>query len=1276
MRSRLPMLRHRQRTRNRGRGRDRHKPDTLTVAWANVGKQQASHIIILELCFSEHIDVVCVQEPITYQNTTTQNHPGYDLFAPVPVWGIGDEREREAQRPRVLTYVRKGKDMITEQRQSISRDLLWVVVNNRPILNVYRQPTTHEVIDYVKNLVPPNNCLVGGDFNVGHGMFDPGVTPSRSGPTIAQWASESGMDFIGDPGVATHRLGNVLDLTFSNLPFAKTIVRDDLHSTSDHKTQVTTIRGRGRVPLEQVHHRVPESALPTFAALVHTGVARLPDPRTLTTPEQIDTFATHFAAVMDSAIQTAGKKDTGQGHGAHWWTAECKAAHRAYKRSNTANEPVVSQECRDFKTAVVRAKQDYWRNRIDGCETDRDLYLLVGWHKLTTNLKSPPLEVNGRLIEGSKEKAEALYTEVLQRFDAADDLPEDPLAEDDDRRQTLPWDQTTSLEEVERFTIGVSSTSPGVDRVTVRLLKACWAHIKHIVHGIFDKCLALSHFPQPWKLAEVAMMPKVGKQKQMHSVRSWRPIALLSCVSKGLERIIAKRLAWTALTHGILSPQHGGALPKRSGMDLVASFTHDVERALSAGKEITMITMDVQGAFDALLARRLLKRMIAQGWPKPLLQLVQGFLSDRKVRVRLEKATTQFYDVKCGTPQGSPLSPVLYMLYLAELFAQDQELRFGYADDICLYRVSNSLDTNVQLLSEDVRSILRWGDDNKVFFAPEKQEMIHITKKRHDHAPPCVINDEISIEPITTAERRGDQPALRWLGVWFDRKLTFKRHVSERVTKARKVAFHIRGLAKTTRGPPAHSLRKAVVTCVLPSALYGAEAWYGGRKKIVQNREVSTRMGWHLDTVERTITLAARGVLPVWKTTPNITLLRDAGLPSAEAALEEARLRFALRLQTVDEQHPLVRRMQPPMITRGRGTGSRQAAKTKVERAATCLASVPRPKLRPPHFSPGCRTDPTLGMKKKKAAEAFNKWWTELPPTDITIFSDGTERYQNGHKLVGYGYIAYRNRREIGSGCGAINTDSHVFDAEVIGVRTGLARTLRAQPPHRRGRIWLCIDSTSVIWCIRGNAASTSQWAFHEIQDIMQTHDIGVKWAPGHMGIVGNEAADKLATFGSSQPWDPGMPSEPTISGIKTQYRQMRDSARALWWENNRGSLSRNYKRWELEYRIVDPPELLLSRPILHRLLALRSTHGDFHWYHAKFKHVDANLKCSCGRRKAPLHIVRCRKSRKRFRHWPEKPDHPPSSDTEALTYLRDLSPDDFAKLLLVTEFYSSSCPR
>src|SRR5436190_24018815 len=95
---------------------------------------------------------------------------------------------------------------------------------------------------------------------------------------------------------------------------------------------------------------------------------------------------------------------------------------------------------------------------------------------------------------------------------------------------------------------------------------------------------------------------------------------------------------------------------------------------------------------------------------------------------------------------------------------------------------------------------------------------------------------------------------------------------------------------------------------------------------------VSARNGWLVEIVDKTLTLAARGVLPVWRTTPNFTLFRDSGLPSAMAALEEAKLRFAMRLQTVDNQHPLVRCITPPMNTRRRGAGTRQCPKTKVQR--------------------------------------------------------------------------------------------------------------------------------------------------------------------------------------------------------------------------------------------------------------------------------------------------------------------------------------------------------
>ena len=116
---------------------------------------------------------------------------------------------------------------------------------------------------------------------------------------------------------------------------------------------------------------------------------------------------------------------------------------------------------------------------------------MIGWHKLVPNLKAPPLEVNGIMIEDTIAKAEALWTEVLGHFSADDDLDGDPL-DNWDGMGSLAWEQTISLEEVEQSTIGVSSTLPGTDCVTVRLLKACWEMLSTRSMGYIAAALHLA----------------------------------------------------------------------------------------------------------------------------------------------------------------------------------------------------------------------------------------------------------------------------------------------------------------------------------------------------------------------------------------------------------------------------------------------------------------------------------------------------------------------------------------------------------------------------------------------------------------------------------------------------------------------------------------------------------------------------------------------------------------------------------------------------------------
>ena len=154
-------------------------------------------------------------------------------------------------------------------------------------------------------------------------MFEPGVQSVHQGAELARWARESGMDFIGTLGVPTQRAGHVLDLTFSNIPFAQSTVRLDMHSGSDHETQVTTIPRRGHTPLEQHNYRIPDSDLPKFAGLIQNGIASLTPLTNTLDLAHIDRYATAIAEVFNTYIQTVGKPDRGTGKPATWWTPQC-----------------------------------------------------------------------------------------------------------------------------------------------------------------------------------------------------------------------------------------------------------------------------------------------------------------------------------------------------------------------------------------------------------------------------------------------------------------------------------------------------------------------------------------------------------------------------------------------------------------------------------------------------------------------------------------------------------------------------------------------------------------------------------------------------------------------------------------------------------------------------------------------------------------------------------------------------------------------------------------
>ena len=152
---------------------------------------------------------------------------------------------------------------------------------------------------------------------------------------------------------------------------------------------------------------------------------------------------------------------------------------------------------------------------------------------------------------------------------------------------------------------------------------------------LFDLCLSQGHHPRVFRNAEVIVIPKPGKD-DLSNPKNWRPISLLSVLGKGIERLVARRLAFWALKAGVTSPQHLGALPGRSAVDLVECLVHDIENAWANKKVCTLATVDIESAFDGVQPGRLAVRLREQGWPSPLVKWAASFASEKHARFRLD----------------------------------------------------------------------------------------------------------------------------------------------------------------------------------------------------------------------------------------------------------------------------------------------------------------------------------------------------------------------------------------------------------------------------------------------------------------------------------------------------------------------------------------------------------------------------------------------------------------------------------------------------------------
>lgn len=199
--------------------------------------------------------------------------------------------------------------------------------------------------------------------------------------------------------------------------------------------------------------------------------------------------------------------------------------------------------------------------------------------------------------------------------------------------------------------------------------------------------------------------------------KSYRPIQLLECMGKVVEKIVASRLLFDAGKYNLLPSTQFGGRPHLSCLDAGLSLVHDISTARKGGLVSALLTIDIKGFFDHVQHRRLIWVLWHMGFPRQVCSWVLSFISDRAATLNIDNSLSTFFDIDVGVPQGSPVSPVLACLYAAEpLFKLTNNPIFSgtghpvgprsYVDDLAFLAISDSPGENVITLGHTLYTAL------------------------------------------------------------------------------------------------------------------------------------------------------------------------------------------------------------------------------------------------------------------------------------------------------------------------------------------------------------------------------------------------------------------------------------------------------------------------------------------------------------------------------------------------------------------------------------------
>ena len=345
--------------------------------------------------------------------------------------------------------------------------------------------------------------------------------------------------------------------------------------------------------------------------------------------------------------------------------------------------------------------------------------------------------------------------------------------------KTMVLNNTTTEEINKIFRNLKNKKSTGHDGISHEILKCCSPIIEPYVADVFNKCLEQSIFPEPLKKARVIPLFKKGDRS---NPENYRPISLLTSLSKVFEKVLCKRMTKFFKRNESFTPNQYGFRNKRSCTHAIGEVLDYIRNKMEKRNAGSACFIDLKKAFDTLDHKILLQKLEKYGFRGKILCLLTNYLENRQQYVEHNRICSSTKELKTGVPQGSVLGPFLSLIYINDLPLVCEKCKISlFADDTTVYNMGRNSEKEI---TEDVRKMRKWFDVNKLTLNVEKCESISLGRSQP-------VSEEAFGEKISC------KSSCKYLGELIDNKLNFKDHVdyvSKKLKKFCGLNYRIRHL--------------------------------------------------------------------------------------------------------------------------------------------------------------------------------------------------------------------------------------------------------------------------------------------------------------------------------------------------------------------------------------------------------------------------------------------------------------------------------------------------